>query len=323
MKISILGRNENTLRNVFTTRQTDEIARLAGEEPVFVETDQAAGGDEEYIFSSWGFPGLDPKNYPKLKAVFYGAGSVQYFAREILSGGVRVFSAWNANAVPVAEFTFSQILLSSKGYVPVMNACRDARAESAQLFRKYPGAYRCRVGLLGLGAIGSRVAEFLKLTDMEVLAFDPFASEEKAKRLNVRLTGLDEIFASCDIVSNHIANLPETKGIIRREHLLSMKPYSTFINTGRGAQLNEEDLADALKADETRTALLDVVTDEAHFDQCVLRRLPNCYFTPHIAGTAGQETERMGQRMVDAFRDVLEGRKNSDEVTLEMLKTMA
>ena len=65
------------------------------------------------------------------------------------------------------------------------------------------------------------------------------------------------------------------------------------------------------------------MTDEKNFNDCILRSLPNCHFTPHIAGTAGLETERMGERMVNAYRDYLLGIGCEDEVTLKMLETMA
>ncbi|MGM9624124.1 MAG: hypothetical protein ACI3XM_00320, partial [Eubacteriales bacterium] len=78
--------------------------------------DLAALRDVEVIFSTWGMPQLDEARIrsvlPNLKAVFYGAGSVQYFARPFLASGVEVFSAWAANAVPVAEVTVAEIILA-------------------------------------------------------------------------------------------------------------------------------------------------------------------------------------------------------------------
>jgi len=323
MKACVMGSNEAVLRRVFTQRQYDAIARVLGEEPETFIGKTAPGGDAEYIFSTWGIPDIDVKKYPNLKAVFYGAGSVQTFARNILSGGVKLFSAWRVNAVSVAEFTFAQIILSLKGAVRESVLCAEDRKGAQSFFQNMPGAYRTKVGLLGLGAIGTLVSRLLKHTDIDVYAYDPFASEEKAAELGVTLADMDEIFKTCHVVSNHIANLPETVGIIKRHHLMNMLPYSTFINTGRGAQLSEEDLKEALLADPTRTALLDVITNEADFDACVLKNLPNCFFTPHVAGASGNEVERMGQKMVDDLVRFLDGEKIEDEVTESMLKSMA
>lgn len=323
MKAVLMAGDEKTLRRVFTERQIDEIESILGVRPGVIECSRAPGGDEEFIFSTWGIPAIDVKKYPNLKAVFYGAGSVQLFARNLLENNIRLFSAWKANAVPVAEFTFAEILLAVKGFFPAISVTKKNRPEGNKLINAHPGAYRTKVGLLGLGAIGTLVAERLKTTDLEVWAYDPFVKEEKAQALGVKLKTLEEIFENCQVVSNHIANLPSTVGILKREHFMSMQDHSAFINTGRGAQLNEQDLYDALKANKTRIALLDVITDEKNYDKCVLNELDNCIITPHMAGTSGLETERMGQRMVDNLKMFLAGEKSEDEVSLKMLETMA
>jgi len=258
-----------------------------------------------------------------LKELYYGAGSVQHFALPFLQEGVRVFSAWKANGVPVAEFTFSQIMLALKGFFTVQQLTRTSRNAARELFSHYPGGFDVKVGLLGCGAVGSGVAKLLKQTDLEVLVYDPFLSAQRAEELGVRCVTMKEVFAQCDVVSNHLANLPATVGIIRREHLLSMKPYSTFINTGRGPQLDEKDLYDMLTLDTTRTALLDVMTEEQFSDANPLNALPNCFITPHIAGSSGLEVRRMADYMIKAFDDVREGRDSGCEVTEKMLESMA
>ncbi len=323
MKAAFLAAEEKTLKRVFTDRQIAEVEAILGTKATVLECSDAPGGDEDFLFSTWGFPKIDVRKYPNLKCVFYGAGSVQLFGRNLLENNIRLFSAWKANAVPVAEFTFAQILLAVKGYFPSLAIAKKDRPKANRLINAHPGAYRTRVGILGLGAIGSLVAGRLKSTDLEVWAYDPFVTEERAKELGVSLHSLDEIFASCQVVTNHIANLPATVGILKREHFFSMPDYACFINTGRGAQLDEKDLYDALKENKTRFALLDVIIDEKNFDKCVLNELDNCFITPHMAGTSGLETERMGQRMVDNLKLYLKGEKSEDEVTLKMLETMA
>ncbi|MBQ6715942.1 MAG: glycerate dehydrogenase [Clostridia bacterium] len=323
MKAAFLAAEEKTLKRVFTDRQIAEVEAILGTKATVLECKDAPGGDEDFLFSTWGFPKIDVKKYPNLKCVFYGAGSVQLFGRNLLENNIRLFSAWKANAVPVAEFTFAQILLAVKGYFPSLAIAKKDRPKANRLINAHPGAYQTRVGILGLGAIGSLVAGRLKSTDLEVWAYDPFVKEERAKELGVSLHSLEEIFASCQVVTNHIANLPATVGILKREHFFSMPDYACFINTGRGAQLDENDLYDALKENKTRFALLDVITDEKNFDKCVLNELDNCFITPHMAGTSGLETERMGQRMVDNLKLYLKGEKSEDEVTLKMLETMA
>ena len=144
-----------------------------------VLADPAKFADTEYIFSTWGMPAFteeEIKAYlPSLKAVFYGAGSVQGFARPFLNSGVKVFSAWAANAVPVAEYTVAQIILAGKDFfVQSRLLASEDRAAAQARHGAHFGNYRKKVGLIGCGMIGSLVAEMLKAYDLEVLAFDPF-----------------------------------------------------------------------------------------------------------------------------------------------------
>lgn len=331
MKAIFMCGNEHNIDYVYGPAQLEQLKKLTGIERIVYSAEDAEGDDSlrdtEVIFSTWGMPRLTyeqiPVLFPKLKAVFYAAGSVQAFAAPFIKHGIAVFSAWQANAVPVAEYTLAQILLSAKGFFRVQARCRMSRAESAALAKQYPGMYDISVGLLGLGAVGGAVAKLLKGFNCRVLAYDPFASDEKIAELGAERATMDEIFAECDIISNHLANLPATKGIIKREHIMSMKDYATFINTGRGPQLSEEDLADKLRMSPDVTALLDVLTEEADSDNNPLNALPNCFITPHIAGSSGNEVHRMAQYMIDEYIRFENGDETRWRVTEKMLSTMA
>ncbi len=306
----------------------DQLARLkemVGLEPrAYVLADAP---DAALIFSTWGMPapGADEiaRRFPSLRAVFYAAGSVQGFARPFLESGVRVFSAWHANAVPVAEYALAQILLATKGMFGAQAAMRESRARAAAIAAAHPGMYDVKIGLLGCGAIGRLVADRLRAFACQVLIYDPYVGDDVITGLGARRATMKEIFEDCDVVSNHLPNLPSTQGIIRRAHFFSMRDHATFINTGRGAQLDESDLADMLHEKPGVTALLDVLRDEAHADQSPLHFLPNCFLTPHIAGSMGNEVRRMAEYMTDACAQFLAGKYPAHEVTLSMLETMA
>lgn len=281
-----------------------------------------------YIFSTWGMPHFKEAEiaeyFPRLKAVFYGAGSVQGFAREFLQRGIRVFSAWGANAVPVAEFAVSQIVLAGKGFFQGLRIMeKEGRSACAHYQSTFPGNYNVKVGILGAGMIGSRVCEMLKSYDMEVLVYDPFASDEKLRSLNAARTDLETIFTDCQTISCHIANVPATAGMLKYEHFTRMKRNATFINTGRGAQVVEQDLIRALSEEPDRTAVLDVTFPEPPLPGSPLLTLPNVFLTPHIAGSMQHEVARMGAFMADEFVSLIQGRPCRYEVTLEMLETMA
>ena len=293
-----------------------------------VLADPAKFADTEYIFSTWGMPSFteeEIKTYlPSLKAVFYGAGSVQGFARPFLNCGVKVFSAWAANAVPVAEYTVAQIILAGKDFfIQSRLLASEDRAAAVARHGGHFGNYRKKVGLIGCGMIGSLVAELLKVYDLEVMAFDPFMSSEKAEQLGVTPCSLEELFATCSVVSNHLANNPQTQRMLTYKHFSSMLPYATFLNTGRGAQVVEEDLVRALTERPDLTAVLDVTHPEPSPAGHPFYSLPNCFMTPHIAGSLGGEVVRMAEYMVDEYERLTEGRPVRYEVTLKMLETMA
>lgn len=284
--------------------------------------------DTEYIFSTWSMPSFTEAEiescFPSLKCVFYAAGTVQKFARPFISQGVKVFSAWAANAVPVAEFTVSEIILANKGFFTQSSLMKEQNHKKCKELKKYYlGNFNENVGLLGVGMIGSLVAEMLKGYKLNVLAFDPFLSDEKAERLNVKKASLDEIFSSCRVISNHLANNEQTQKMICETHFSKMLPYSTFINTGRGAQVVEEDLVSALRAREDVTAVLDVTYPEPPEKDHPFYSLPNCVLTPHIAGSLGNETNRMAEFMLEEFYLFRDDKPCRYIVTEKMLETMA
>ena len=322
---AILLCESDAWRRVYGPAQLARLQEMVGLAPEALRLTDAP--DAELIFSTWGMPAPDAteiaRRFPSLRAVFYAAGSVQGFARPFLEGGVRVFSAWRANAVPVAEYTVAQIMLAAKGYFGAQAAMRESRENAARAAAAHPGMYDIRIGLLGCGAIGRMVAEKLRDFACEVWVFDPFVKDDVLAELGARRATMERIFESCDVVSNHLANLPSTRGIIRRDHFFSMREYATFVNTGRGAQLDEADLFDMLRERPGATALLDVLQDEAHSDRNPLNALPNCFLTPHIAGSMGNEVRRMAEYMIDECARFLAGEKPVHEVTLPMLETMA
>lgn len=285
--------------------------------------------EAEYAFSTWGMPSFSREEIreylPNLKALFYSAGSVQAFAREFLEEGVAVFSAWAANGVPVAEYTFAQIILASKGFFQRLHRQSDGSAwDNKNPAVSFPGNYEIKVGIIGAGVIGRMVIERLHTLDkVEILVFDPFLPDEKAAELGVRKTDLDEIFSECDVISNHLANNPQTVGMLNHRHFDAMKPHAVFINTGRGAQVVEDDMIAALYAVPTRAAVLDVTFPEPPQVDSPLYTMENVFLTPHIAGSLGNEVHRMSEFMYEEFLAFDSGKPVRYSVSLEMLKTMA
>lgn len=299
-----------------------QIQRVYGEDEVFAKEDvlrePARFQQVRHLFSTWGMPAFTQEEiaacFPSLQNVFYAAGTVQGFARPFLKQGVRVFSAWGANAVPVAEYAVSQIILANKGFFQLTRgvACPP-----------FPGNYGCKVGLLGAGMIGKRVISLLKAYRLETLVFDPFLPPEKALELGVALCPLETIFAQCQTISNHLANNAQTEGMLNYSLFSLMKPNATFLNTGRGAQVVEPDLVRALTEEPARAAVLDVTWPEPPAADHPFRAMNNVFLTPHIAGSSGDELKRMAAFMLEEYELVASGRPARYEVTEDMLATLS
>ena len=324
--------SEDSVRRVYSPELTDRLASLAGLEPTVLSgADVRSGGcdlaDVRFIFSTWGMPAFTAEEialfFPALECVFYAAGTVQHFAKEFLDCGVRVFSAWKANAVPVAEFAASLILLSNKRFFPAARFYSAGdRKSSGEALRGWTGNYSAKVGILGAGAIGTLVIGRLG-KNLDIRVFDPFLSDDRAAALGVTKASLAEVFAKCEVVSCHLADNEDTRGLIRREHFASMPKCGTFINTGRGATVVESDLAAVLAERADLTAILDVTCPEPVGADSPLLTLPNAILTPHIAGSAGLEVRRMAEYMEAECAAYLSGSSAGNEVTPGMLRTMA
>lgn len=282
----------------------------------------------EFIFSTWGMPSFTNKEiadcFPQLKCIFYAAGTVKFFARNFLEAGVKVFSAWAANAIPVAETAMSLILLANKGFFQTSRVYKkQSYIQAREILAKCAGNFDTNVGLIGVGMIGTEVAELLNKHRLNLFAYDPFLSHKKAQELNITKCDLPTLFKSCITISNHLADNEQTRGLLN-ENLFSLMPsYATFINTGRGAQVIESDLINVLKKRPDLTAVLDVTCAEPLPDNNPFYKLENCILTPHIAGSQNKEVCRMADYMVQEYMNYIHGNETRYEVTLDSLKTMA
>jgi glycerate dehydrogenase len=144
-----------------------------------------------------------------------------------------------------------------------------------------------RLGVVGLGRIGLAVAAIARAFGMEVLAHrrDSAAGvwSESSSGLEVPVVDLPTLLADSDVVSLHCPLTPQTRGLIDAERIALMKPGALLINTGRGALVNETDLAAALHSGQLGGAGLDVLSLEPPAPTNPLLQAPNCVITPHIA----------------------------------------
>ncbi|MGJ8653859.1 MAG: hydroxyacid dehydrogenase [Opitutaceae bacterium] len=278
--------------------------------------------DVEVIFSGWGAPVMDDafmaaaKN---LKAVFYGAGSVRSFAKPAFwDREIILTNAAEANAVPVAEYCVATILLSMKNFWSCAQGTRKSEGwlPGAHM-REVAGNFRSTAGFITIGAISRKTLELLNAFDINRLAYSRSLTPESAKELNVTPASIEEIFKTADVISLHTPNLPATQGMIKGEHFEMMKPGATFINTARGAVVNEKEMCEVLAKRPDITAVLDVTAPEPPVPGSPVETLPNVVLTPHLAGSAGPECQRLGYTMLQEFERYLAGESLEYQVTKE------
>ena len=251
----------------------------------------------EVIVTSWGMPPLTPDFlalYPRLRAVFFGAGSVRGLVTEASwRRGVRIITAAEANALPVAEYAFAQTILGLKRAWFQATAVRDAK-RFARTGPTPTGTFGSTVGLLALGHIGRLMARRLQTIAVKVLAYDPYVDPEIARSLGVTLTSLEHLFAHSDVVSCHLPLIPETERMLRGEHFRALQPGAVFINTARGEVIAEPEMLAVLRERSDILAVIDVTDPEPPRSGSALFELPNVFLTPHIAGSLGPECRRLG-----------------------------
>lgn len=332
MKIAIITQNKADADRVFTPEIRMQIQSFGELYPTVLCRKNLKDHRDflrecEVLFSTWGMEHFSTAEiqefFPKVRYLYYAAGSVQGFAREFLECGVRVFSAWRANAVPVAEYTAAQIILAAKGYFMAQRRCKQGFYPANRQAQHHTGNYHATIGIVGAGAIGSMVCQKLRAVECTVLCCDPFITMERAQELGVEKVEITELFERSDVISNHLANKEELAGFYHYGLFQKMKPYATFINTGRGRQVINRDLNRILRERKDLTAVLDVTDPEPLPPFSPLRRRKNLFLTPHIAGSTGREVERMAAYMIDELSRLSNGEPPQHEVLMEMLATMA
>ena len=162
------------------------------------------------------------------------------------------------------------------------------------------------MGIVGLGRIGLAVGRAARGFGMDVIAHDP--GPAGANESGIRRVGLDELFASSDVVSLHCPLTERTRGLVSAERLASMKRSSFLINTSRGPVVDEPALAAALAAGTIAGAGLDVLSVEPPPGDHPLLSAPNCFITPHIAWATTAARRRLMEGVAENIRGFLEGR---------------
>lgn len=243
---------------------------------------------------------------PHLKAIArFGVGVDNIDLAKAQEYGIKVTNVPAGNANAVAELTVGLILSVMRNIPSLHQSARRGywdRFVGAEMIGK-------TVGLLGFGNIAQMVAKKLQGFDVGIIAYDKYPNEGKARELGVELVGSNEVLHRSDIVSMHLPSLPETYHMMSDAQFALMKENAYFVNTARGALVDEKALHRALSNRVIAGAAIDVYEKEPVSADNPLFQLDNLVSTPHTAAETFETYHKVGLATAQALLDVFAGKE--------------
>ena len=216
--------------------------------------------------------------------------------------GIVVMNTPGGNTVTTAEHTIAMMFSIAR---------RTAHANASMAAgkwdkKKFMGVelYNKTIGVIGLGAIGSEVARRALCMGMQVIAFDPFLSEEKAKKMGIQKGEIAEIMKKADFITVHTPLTAETRNLVNAESIKTMKDGVYIINCARGGIVNEKDLLDALNSGKIAGAALDVFEKEPPENNPLVGH-EKVVCTPHLGASTNEAQENVAVAVAEQIRDYL------------------
>ena len=300
----------------YASLEQQDLRRLAAHGEVVLYTTRAANRDDlferikdaEVIINVRAYTALDEEalsHAPRLRMIsILGTGTDNVDLAATRERGIVVTNTPGVGAPSVAELTLGLLLAVARA-IPLS----DARLRAGQWQHvEGPELEGKTLGVLGLGAIGGRVARLGHGLGMRILAWSFLKDEERAARLGVQLVAQDELFGRSDVISIHLRNTPETRGFVGARELALMKPSAILLNTARAALVDQEALVEALRLGRLAGAGLDVYNEEPlPPDRNLFKDMPNVVLTPHVGAVTHEASARSRAMPVDNIIAFLAG----------------
>ncbi|HSJ71865.1 MAG TPA: phosphoglycerate dehydrogenase [Acidimicrobiia bacterium] len=229
--------------------------------------------------------------------------------------GVMVVNAPNANTISAAEHTMALILAQARHIAAADRSLREgrwdrSRFEGVELHGK-------TLGVLGLGKIGTLVAQRASAFGMKLVAFDPYVSSDRARRLGVEMLPLEELLSIADVITIHLPRTSKTENLINAETIATMKDGVRIVNVARGGIVAEQDLADAVRSGKVGGAAVDVFAIEPTTES-PLFDVPGIIVTPHLGASTMEAQGKAGIAVAEAVADALNGELVLSAVNLDI-----
>lgn len=216
--------------------------------------------------------------------------------------GIVVMNTPGGNTVTTAEHSIAMLFSVARLIPQATSSMKAGKWEK----KKFMGVelFNKTLGIIGLGNIGSQVAKKAQGFEMNVIAYDPFLSEDQANASGIKKVSLDELFSEADFITIHSPLTAETKGLISTKNIDKMKEGVRIINCARGGIINEQDLYEALKSGKVAGAALDVFEKEPP-ENSPLLTLDNIICTPHLGASTEEAQENVALAVAEQIADYL------------------
>ncbi|MFH1008962.1 MAG: hydroxyacid dehydrogenase, partial [Candidatus Latescibacterota bacterium] len=283
--------------------------------------------DADVLLSGWGTQQLTEEVLspaPNLRLWAHAAGSMASMATDAVWKRELVLTTANdVLAQGVAEFALAITIVALKQVPPMGRALHDGRSwEETRDSYQSRELSSMRVGIAGFGRVGRHLARLLRVfRDLDIVVSDPFAPAALFDEYGVRRMDLAELCATSQVIHNCVPATAKTKGLFSGELLRSMPDHALFINTGRGATVDEEALIEELTTGRI-DACLDVTDPEPPEPGSPFYTLPNCLLTPHIAGAVGNGRLLLGRFATDEILRYVDGKPLEGQVSRREVEGM-
>lgn len=216
--------------------------------------------------------------------------------------GIVVMNTPGGNTITTAEHTIALIVSLARLIPQATMSMKSGKWEK----KKFMGVelFNKTLGIIGIGNIGSQVAKRMQGFAMNIIAYDPFLSEDKAKSMGVEKVEFEDLLRRSDFITIHTPLTPETKNMINKDTIKLMKTGVRIINCARGGIINETDLYDALVEGKVAGAALDVFEKEPPSDNPLIK-LDNVICTPHLGASTKEAQENVAIAIAEQIVDYL------------------
>ena len=300
-------------------RSVGDVCFNLTDKPLSGEALKAAAKGCEVLVTGWGQPRIYPADIPDVKLIVHTGGTVGgIIDLSVYDAGITVISGNAYYAESVAEGVIAYMLYALRRIGINEQMLRNGIWKWDIINEGLLGQ---SVGIISLGAISKKLIPMLKMFTDDISVFSTHPDPETARNMGFRYASMEEIFSGCKIVSVHTAINDQTYHMINKAHFDLLQDGALFINTSRGAVIDEAALVDALRQGRF-SALLDVYESEPLPENSPLRSLDNVFLMPHTAGPTYDRREKITDALIDDIVRFENGTELHNTVSKEMALKM-